>query len=652
MGKFDPNAYLNDFNPSEYLAEPDPMGTDYDRIAEPLKAIAGGVGTEVAAGLSGIAQTLNPLAEEGAGAQMVQDVREAAPDFSPKTQAGQAGMETVQDLVNAGIDVANMSLSGLEGLSMLIRGQGVDKAVETIRDIQERGISANLGDRALEATDSPLLATAAHMAPEALMAMGALPAKAAAVETAQTIGRGLQAGARPAVQTGREIVEGASKLQTPAKRDMVAKIEAGSQDPSLAGYEVAQRGVQLDGRDPDLPLAEDPTGIERFFDTKGPRVKADPVARRAIKQGWREGVIQPIKNASAPDKDLMRKMTGIAERARKDELFGMENRPGDVAGDLLMSRLDVIRQANKRAGQDIKPIVLKMRGQPVDIRDAGANFTVALEDMGVGFKRGDDGKPARDDSNNLMLDFDGSDIEGIPAAENVITKVVDRIQKISGDGTIDAFQLHQLKKFIDEHVTFGKSAEGLSGQSERALKQLRANINKTLGENFKDYAKANETYSGTIDALDAFQDVAGRKMNLLGDNADKATGTLMRRLMSNAQSRITLLDALEGIDTAVDKFSGYGGPLRIEGKGGAKNDLKMLVLYADELDRILGSAPRTSLQGQFDQAFGTAARAATSKSGAFEAGVDIVGKGLEKARGINEDNAIKTINELLKKKSK
>ena len=242
MGKFDPNAYLNDFNPSEYLADPDPLGTNYDRIAEPIKAIAGGFGTEIAAGLGGIGSMaveagrglITGEGDAGAtGAQAVEDIRAAAPDFSPQTQAGKAGMKTVQDLVQSGIDVANMSLSGLEGISMLVRGQGFDKAIETIKDIQARGISANLGDRALEATGSPLAATAAYMAPSVLTAVGALPAKAAAVETAQTVGRGLQAGARQSVQTGREIVEGASKLQTPAKRDMVAKIDAGSQDPAL-----------------------------------------------------------------------------------------------------------------------------------------------------------------------------------------------------------------------------------------------------------------------------------------------------------------------------------------------------------------------------------------------------------------------------------
>ena len=85
MGKFNPDSYLNDFDPDEYIAglesEILPAGDMGDAIVEPLKAIAGGVGTQIASGIGGIAQTLNPLAGEGAGAQAVEDIQAAAPDF-------------------------------------------------------------------------------------------------------------------------------------------------------------------------------------------------------------------------------------------------------------------------------------------------------------------------------------------------------------------------------------------------------------------------------------------------------------------------------------------------------------------------------------------------------------------------------------------
>jgi hypothetical protein len=609
-----------------------------DAIIEPIQAIAGNIGTEIAAGIGGVAQSLNPLAEQGAGAQAVEDIRAAAPDFSPQTEAGKGGMETIGQLVEAGIDIVNYPLSGLEGLSRLIKGQGIDQATQTIKDIQENGLGQNLGNRALEGTDSPLIATAAKLAPDiaGLSLLG--PAGGAGIETAETIGRGLRAGVKPAIQTGKEIIEGAANFQTPATRETAKRLLANDPDKALAKFEVETTPKQLDAEGNEIP----PTGIERFFDTQGPKVKTSPTSSNALKQGFREGVIRPIQLSSAPDKALMLKMTNIAETAKSNEKFGMRNRPGDVAGDLLMDRLNVVRKANKRAGQAIKPIVETMKGKKVNIGEVGASFSDTLTDMGITLTRGKAG--------GIEANFTGSNIEGLSGPENVINRVIKRIDSVGGSGEIDAAALHQLKKYIDEQVTFGKNAEGLAGETERGLKKLRADINKTLGEQFPAYAKANETYSGTIEVLDAFQDVAGRKMNLLGDNADKATGTLMRRLMSNAQSRITLLDAIDDIDLAVSKFGGYGGPLRIEGKGGAGNDLETLVLYADELDRVLGSAPRTSLQGQFDQAFGTAAKAAGSKGGAIDVAVDVAGKVIEKSRGINDENAIKAIKKLLNEK--
>lgn len=80
----------------------------------------------------------------------------------------------------------------------------------------------------------------------------------------------------------------------------------------------------------------------------------------------------------------------------------------------------------------------------------------------------------------------------------------------------------------------------MSGDASNVLKDFRRDIDSVLDESFPDYNAANVAYSETIGVLDDFQDIAGRKMNLSGANADKATGTLMRRIAGNAQSRVRL----------------------------------------------------------------------------------------------------------------
>ena len=117
--------------------------------------------------------------------------------------------------------------------------------------------------------------------------------------------------------------------------------------------------------------------------------------------------------------------------------------------------------------------------------------------------------------------------------------------------------------------------------------------------------------------------------------------------MSNAQSRVRLLDAIDDVESAVAKHGG-SDLIRIEGKTGKADNLQMLVLFADELDNVFGPAARTSLQGQFDQALQQGVRGATSKAGAVDVAASVVGKGVEKLRGINKPEAFKAIKELLK----
>ena len=184
-----------------------------------------------------------------------------------------------------------------------------------------------------------------------------------------------------------------------------------------------------------------------------------------------------------------------------------------------------------------------------------------------------------------------------------------------------------MKRFIDEIVTFGKSGEGLAGRTEGVLKSLRRGLDGILDSNFPEYDRVNTTYAETIQALDSFQDAAGRKINLTGENANKAVGTVTRRLLSNAQSRVGLLDSVNELDSVATK---YGGAF--------DDDLLTQVLFIDELDSVFGPVARTSFQGQIRQAI------PTSKADVVSMAAD---KAIEAVRGINPEAGFKAIRELL-----
>lgn len=106
-------------------------------VAENLAGIASGVVAEPIAGLAGIAQSINPFSEEGAGARAVEGVREAL-TYTPKTEAGQQQQQAI-------------------GEALAPVGEKLSQAEEF------------LGSQTLKITGSPALAAMAHTLPTAAL---------------------------------------------------------------------------------------------------------------------------------------------------------------------------------------------------------------------------------------------------------------------------------------------------------------------------------------------------------------------------------------------------------------------------------------------------------------------------------------------------
>ena len=587
-------------------------------IIEPALAVATGAVAEPLAGLAGVAAGLIP-GEEGAGARAVEATRQAI-QLTPETLEGQANLEKLGGLVQAGIDLANYPISGLAGLVELVSGQGVEKAAETVRSIQEAGLAQRLGGRAFEETGSPTVAAIAETLPTAAgAALGVRGARAL-----------------PKIdKAANEISSTLFKRQSPTKQRIARMMAEGSTDVETAKFKlIPERAPQADDIQVTLsggerlrlsgPGAKESASntsskLKQFLSQGGPRVARDRIAEETIRQGFDDGVVAAVKGASNIDKQKMLKMVDIMQRGKKNKRFAMTNRPSDVAGDSLLERIKTIRKVNRDAGSQLDVVANKLKGQQVDFSPQVGRFLDDLGDIGV----------MLDD--NLKPVFANSDLEGLPGVQKTVKNVINRMTQTKAP---DAHDIHRMKRFIDEQVTYGKTARGLGGRTERILKGLRADLDDLLDSNFPEYDKVNTTYSETISALDSIQDVAGRKMDLAGGNADKAVGTLMRRIMSNAQSRVRLLDAIEEIESTAVKYGGRFG-----------DDLLTQTLFVDELDAVFRPVARTSFQGQIDQAIQQTARTTP-----HEAAITAAGKFAERLRGINEDAAFKSIKELLKQR--
>jgi hypothetical protein len=367
-------------------------------------------------------------------------------------------------------------------------------------------------------------------------------------------------------------------------------------------------------------LEETPRGAPTVVSEVGPlpepvptrRAIKSPVQQQAIKQGFDEGLVAMIREASPADRRNMLQSLDIMEQATGNKRFSMLNRTTDVAGQSVLKRYKAIREANTKAGRSIDRYARQnLKNQYVDFDQPVNNFLSKLQDMGI---------KQRD---NLTLDFSNSDIKNLTGLENFISRIVDRM---ASPRDMTAYEVHTFKRFIDEQMTYGKSQEGLSGKIENAVKNLRRNLDNILDENFAGYNTANTRYAETINAMNEFQDLMGRKIDFDSQSAPTAVGTKLRGLGSNIQSRGRLLDSLGELQTLGNRYGQFD------------DDVINQAAFTMDLDRVFGTKADTSFAGQIGE------RIPTSRGEMVSAAARAAAN---KVRGINQEAQFKAMRELL-----
>jgi hypothetical protein len=378
-------------------------------------------------------------------------------------------------------------------------------------------------------------------------------------------------------------------------------------------------------------LAQTPDSIDLVnVRLSGSQVVPDNEAASAIKQGWKDGAVASIKAANDKDRNAMTKMLNIFKMGEKRESFRAMNRPADILGDTVQSRVDFLANANQQAGKAIDRIAnTRLRGQAVNYDPAINSFLDELGALGV--------KVELDQNGVAKAILQGSDIQGDKAAQRILNTVLERLSTAKAP---DAYGVHTAKRFIDTQVNYGKKnlANPLTSQAERALKNLRRNLNQSLGDSFPEYKAANEKYADTITALDDLQRAAGTQIDFDSPNANKALGTAMRKLTSNYGTRANLIDSLDQANQVASK---YGMKL--------DDDIVNQLIFVNELDRMFGAAADTSLKGQMSQALETGVEIA--RGNAAQRAMELVAEKAQNLRGVNKENAIKAMEEILKRKA-
>lgn len=375
----------------------------------------------------------------------------------------------------------------------------------------------------------------------------------------------------------------------------------------------------------DTLLHKTTPAIKKSFSRKTREDRFTPrifgMVKEARKQGFDDSVTALIANASPTDRRLMHQQVRIVEAGKGNARVKALSRAADVAGGALVKKVNYVQGENKSAGVQLGRVAESLKGKPIDIEQPIASFVTTLKDkLGVSFNE------------KFEPLFKGSELEAFPESRKVVEDIAKRIQR---NPSSDAFEAHRFKRLIDKFVSYGKAEGKLDNDLERAAKGLRKNINDVLVRDSLAYKEANNRFAETIKALNSLEDVAGRKLDFKGVNADKAAGVLLRSQTNNTKGRANLLTAIQELEDVAKKFG-----------GSFDDDVLNLSIFADELDAVFGSGARTSLRGEVRKANIDTAVDLSNMSfiGAVGTGVKA---GAKYARGINEKNQLKAIKKLL-----
>ncbi len=522
--------------------------------------------------------------------------------INPLTDKSAADATT--EMINR-ITIAPQTSEGRRQLAKL--GDAFSFLAEFQQDIGESGVSSAeaLGVESPEAK-AAFGATGETMVaaiPELLGLRGIQAAKFA--NTANRSGSHLGGAiANISDNAAKEVVDMATSapkkpaFQMPYKRALAERVIKGEADPALAKYIVNSEG----------------------------KLKTSKAAKEAIAQGFDPAVLQPAKGATKADKMKFLEMINIRKKGLKDRLFLERNRPHDVAGKTVKDLIGTVQKANRKAGRDIERVAVKrLKGKPLDSAEIGNQFNQMVNNLGIGISRKADG--------SLNVNFKDSVLA--PSDRAPIKEVIRQMERISKKDGGDAFAAHKLKRIIDNNLNY-KAKEAMSQDGQRALLDLRRSIDDALDKKFPDYDAANKAYAETIGILNEWQRLAGKNNPLDMPNIERVFGNLLNRESSNATSSAQIINASDELTKIASK---YGAKV--------EQSPSMQILMANEIDRVIGAAARTSFEGRIGAATESVVQQGVSPTITAMAAKK-TGEALDTLRGINKENALKSLEETIK----
>lgn len=368
---------------------------------------------------------------------------------------------------------------------------------------------------------------------------------------------GIQVGLRNRAQRKFEILEGLRKQQE-AKIPVKILVSGGD-----------EKATQI------KPFVSGKAAAYNFDDELGKAVKDKRFQTALTETAVPADDLALIKASQKSDYKSYKDMIKIAQ---SDNVYDVE-KPISRVGDTVKERIKFIAGEQGKAALAIDETARTTLSKTIPkITQAVNSFEDDLVSKGIDINK-------VDKAGNLTKEaFDDSDYADIPGVQRVFNTILKRARALQERG----FAAHQLKRFIDEQVEYGKTAEGLTGSADRMVKNFRRAVDTILDESDEAYNKANVNYATAKKARDAVKKLFGKDFDVNADYSSMRAGEVMARILGNASAKP--LQAIDELETAAREL------------GGKFDDSVIAqVRFADLLEDITG-APTRSLSGQVERA--------------------------------------------------
>lgn len=512
------------------------------------------------------------------------------------------------------------------------RGEDVTRSAAVLKSLIDEGpIDDSHLNPALKKTNRQIIGEALGVATD-IIGAGTIGGKGAGLVTKPTsfasgAYQGLKAGATTGGAFGA--LQGASSgLQGNKDAEGVVKdtlaggvggaVIGGGIGATVGGISGALRGRQIRKLELQNLVDSGELSNKKLASIDPTTMKTDPKAAEALKQGFDESDVAVFKSMSESDKRKALRMLDIADRASKNKR--VIDRPMDVVGETILEPAQHLSNKLKEASSQLDEVAQSLKGAPVErLDDVIAQIDDDLASIGATPRGG-------------TIDFKGSTLEGVGGNEKILNNVYKRMTEAN-----DAYDLHRLKKYIDNNVSYGKTSEGLVGESESLLKAWRRSIDGALDSQFPDYDAVNTVLHDSIGQLDELNSVMGRSFNVNNPTADIKAGSVASKILTNSPNRGDVLKVLDTLQQTAKKY-GYE----------SSDDVINQVIFADGLEDLYGTQATRSLGGNIERfTKGVGVAKDVAEGNFLKAGMGALGDTAKGVRGISQEAKIKALRDLI-----